>query len=348
MTSELKLVLITTLVVSWPTALLLGDEPPAGPTTNAADSSAASTELSSVIVNLGQQKTEFEQFMGQTLEPQLERIGQMFDKNVAQAETLLDRLQKTPADKHLRAQYEQCLSQSISEATVYLSEFSKLDKPTFAAIDNVASTIGEAQKAFKADALVSKKEAQVNQERVDTIRRRLGEFAQRYKNEIQEGKALPPEIEAETRLADNDMQVAASMVKLDELQIAQAKEAFLELQSQTSDLQRLRTDLQIAFRQGEGQQALLSKLASLKKNRLQAQAVHQRLEAVQRVIVERKTNLTHLGDVVKRIVEKDLAVGNGAGKTMQPTVQNQPGVEILRQYLQPTLAQKGNNNGTKH
>jgi len=302
---------------------------------------ATGSELSSVIVDLQKGKDDFEKFMRETLEPQLLRIGQSFEQNVARAEDLLAQLQKDPGNAKLAAQYEDCLSQSIGEAVGFLGEFSRMEKPTVAAIEGVTKSIVDAQNAFQTDLVGGEKQVQENQARAEDIRKRLADLAQQYRPNIEQGKSLPPEVEQDIRLADTDLQTAVAMAKVDQMAVAQAKESLAELKAQMDDLARLRSELQIAFRQGDGQQALLVKVASLKKNRLQTQAVRKRLDAVRRVIAERKTNLNHLGDLVKRIVEKGLPDTTAGVKKGNAPIVAQPGLDILRQHLPKAPAEKG-------
>lgn len=304
----------------------------------------AGPELSSVIVDLQKGKEDFEKYMGHTLEPQLTRIGDMFERNVDRAEKLLSELQKDPGNEQLHAQYEDCLSEGITEAVAYLGEFSQLEEPTFAALDGVSRTIAEAQMAFEADAAMGRIQVVENQARVAALRGRLTELAGQYKDNIEQGKSLPAEVEMDIRMGDVDLQTAIAMAKIDQLAVAQAKQSLADLKAQLQDLAGLRGELQVAFRQGEGQQALLVKVADLKRKRLQAQAVGKRLLAVRRVISERKTDLKRLGDLVTRIVDRGINVGPAGEKKTLAAAKAQPGLDILRAYLPEGQEQKGQPN----
>jgi len=133
------------------------------------------------------------------------------------------------------------------------------------------------------------------------------------------------------------------MAKIDQLQETQTREAIAELAAQQAELTRVRGDLQIAFQQADNHRVLLVKVANLKRIGLQTQAVRQRLEAVQRVVSKRETDLSNLNTLVKRIVDKDFAAGNAGAKRPIATAQTQAGLEILRGYLDEAPANKGKN-----
>ncbi len=317
------------------------------PSADVREASSAGDQLPSVIIDLHKAKDNFDKQMAINVEPELDRLGQILDKNVARAEDLLTKLQNEPANERLHAQYQDCVSEGLSQAMTYLGKFSQLSTPTFAALDGVEKSIGGAQKAFDADMTQSAKEAQANQQRADGLRRRLQELAKKYEDHIKQGKSLPPDVELEIRMADGDRQTAEAMAKVEQLQQTQAKEALADLQAQVDDLHRLRGDLKIAFQQADNHQALLVKVAHLKHIGLQAQAVRKRLDAVQQVVAQRNMDLRKLNNLVQRIVDKDFAGGNPKAKKPIASAQTQPGIDILRAYLPETTANKGTSNVAK-
>jgi len=304
---------------------------------------AESDQLPSVILDLHKAKDEFDKHFSENLEPQMERMGQLFAANVARAEELLAKRQKDPGNVRLRAEYEDCISEGIRQGMTWLGNFAQLREPTFRALDGVGKSIGTAKQAMESDLAQSHKQVEANEGRAQTIRQRLKELAQQYKEYIKEGKPLPPEVEQDIRMAQTDRETAEAMAKIDQLQETQTREAIAELAAQQAELTRVRGDLQIAFQQADNHRVLLVKVANLKRIGLQTQAVRQRLEAVQRVVSKRETDLSNLNTLVKRIVDKDFAAGNAGAKRPIATAQTQAGLEILRGYLDEAPANKGKN-----
>jgi hypothetical protein len=297
-------------------------------------------QLPSVILDLHKAKSEFDKYFSEKLEPQMERMGQLFAANVSRAEELLAKRQKDPENTRLRAEYEDCISEGIRQGMTWLGNFGQLKEPTFKALDGVGKSIGTAKQTMESNLAQSHKQFETNQDRAQAIRQRLKELAQQYKQHIQEGKQLSPEVEQDIRMAQTDRETAEAMARIDQLQESQTREAMADLEAQQSELLRVRNDLQIAFRQADNHRRLLVKVATLKWTVLQAQAVRQRLEAVQQVVSKRETDLSNLNKLVKRIVDKDFAVGNSGAKRPATTAQTQAGIEILRGYLDEAPANK--------
>lgn len=130
-----------------------------------------------------------------------------------------------------------------------------------------------------------------------------------------------------------DLEISAANEKIAKLAVADAEQAVGELRTQTRDLKKLRGDLQVAFRQGQGQQMLLANLANVKRARLQGSQVYERLAAVRKVVAARKTDLSQIGKLVDRIMEKDLADARATRKTTETASVAQPSADILKAYL---------------
>ena len=255
-------------------------------------------QLPSVILDLHEAKNAFDKHMSQQLEPELERLGQLFAANVARAENLLARRQKDPKNERLRAEYEDCVSEGIRQGMTWLGNFGQLKEPTFKALDGVGKSIDTAKQAMGSTLAQSHQQVKANEDRAQAIRQRLKELAEEYKQYIREGKALPPEVEQDIRMAQTDRETAEAIAKIDQLQEVQAREAIADLEVQQAELARLRGDLQIAFKQADNHRMLLTRVADFKVTSLQTQAVRQRVEALQRVVSKRETDLSNLNKLV--------------------------------------------------
>ncbi len=156
---------------------------------------AEGDQLPSVIVDLHRARNDFDKHFAENLEPQIERMSELFGATVTRAEELLAKRQKDPGNTRLEAEYEDCISDGLQQGMTWLGNFSKLKEPTFQALDGVGKSIGIAKQAMANDLAQSQSELKANQGRAEAIQQRLKALAQQYKEQIREGKPLPPEVE---------------------------------------------------------------------------------------------------------------------------------------------------------
>lgn len=127
--------------------------------------------------------------------------------------------------------------------------------------------------------------------------------------------------------------MAEANEKIAQMKMVDAEQAVNALEAQARDLKQLRGDLQVAFRQSQGQHMLLANLAGMKQSRLQSQAVSNRLEVIRKVVSTRTTDLGQIGKLVDQFVKRDLAQAGLGNSNTQPTATIQPSSDILRAYL---------------
>jgi hypothetical protein len=319
--------------------LVAAEEPEAAKAAGTA-ATAEGDQLPSVILDLRRARSDFDTHFAEKLEPQIERMGEVFQATATRAEELLAKRQKDPTNARLQAEYEDCISEGLRQGMTWLGNFSQLKEPTFQALDGVGKSIGVAQQAMANDLAQSHTEFKANQGRAEAIQQRLKALAQQYKEQIREGKPLPPEVEQDICGAQADREAAEAMTKIDELQEAKIREVVADLETQQAEWVRVKGELQTAFRQADNQRLLLGKMANLKRIGLQTQVVRQQLDVVQDLVKKQETRVRNLNAVVRQIMDKDFAAGNLGSKrpiTAKPT---QAGIEILRGYLDETVAKK--------
>lgn len=291
------------------------------------------TGIQSVLIKLEEDKDAFERYVSEQLSPQMSKIISTFEQNVDRAGKVLEKLRSDPQNKQLRAQYEDSLSSAIAQASAILDEFGHQEGSAFQAIDSMSKTLQEAGRAFEVNVAAGTKESAEFHRQADAVRGKLTALAQKYEKELKSGQTLPEDVDLDSRLLQTDLETAEANEKIAELKKIDAQEAVKALEAQGRDLKQLRGDLQVAFRQSQGQHMLLANLAGMKQSRLQSQAVSTRLEAMRKVVSTRKTDLGQIGKLVDQVVKRDLAqAGLGDSKTdRKPTIQ--PSSDILRSYL---------------
>ena len=141
-------------------------------------------------------------------------------------------------------------------------------------------------------------------------------------------------------MAETDRETAKAMARIDSLQESQTRDAIADLGAQQAELVRLRGDLQIAFQQAANQRVLLVKVANLKRIGLQRRRFGSVWKRSSRSWAIAEMDLRNLNTMVKRIVDKDFAASSSGGKRPVATARTQAGIEILRGYLDATLANK--------
>lgn len=295
--------------------------------------------IESVLIRLKQDKDAFEKFMSGTLSPQLQKISDSFASNVAKAESLLERIKKDRGNKRLKAEYEDVLSEAITQGVSFTKGFAELRDPSLKALDGVKDTIVDAKTEFG-------KLAKENQKLVDEYKkqsadagRQLEELARKYQKELTAGLPLPPEVDEDVRLLQVDIDIAAANDKVLAMTVTDANNAVTELDEQLGDLGELRSDLNVAFRQAAGQQTLLGNVARFKKQRIQMAAMFGRLDQVRKQVAAHKVNVGKIGQLVTRIVESDLSATTTVSKGKKDRTQRSS--DILKTYLaKPTTPKR--------
>lgn len=298
-----------------------------------AQTPAREAGIQSVLIKLEENQDAFERYVSEQLSPQMSKIISTFEQNVERAGKVLEQLRNDPQNKQLRAQYEDSLSSAIAQASAILDEFGHQQGPAFQAIDSMGKTLQDAGRAFEANIAAGTKEVAEFHRQGDAVRTNLAALAKRYEHELKTGQSLPDEVDLDSRLLQADLETAEANEKIAQMKTVDAQEAVKALEAQARDLKQLRGDLQVAFRQSQGQHMLLSNLAGMKQSRLQSQAVSARLEAMRKVVSTRKTDLGQIGKLVDQVVKRDLAQAGPSGSKAERKPTIQPSSDILRAYL---------------
>lgn len=287
--------------------------------------------IESVLIRLQQDKDALEDFMSEQLSPQLQKISDSFASNVSKAEKLLERIKRDPKNERLKAEYEDVLSQAITQGVNFTKGFAALRDPSFDALDGVRETIVDAKAEFGRLSKENQRLVDNYDEQSAKARQQLAELADKFKAELASGRPLPPEVDEDVRLLQVDIDMAAANAKVLNMTVKNAQQAAIELDDQLGDLNDLRSDLNVAFRQAAGQQSLLGNVARYKRQRIQMTTMFGRLEQVRRQVASHKVNVGKIGHLVTRIVEADVnATSRGKTKVKK---RPQKSNEILKAYL---------------
>ena len=258
----------------------------------------------------------------------------------------MSKLEKDPTNQELQAAYESTLSLALTEATGYLREFAQLQKPTAEAVDGMAHSIADAHKAFQSEAASRQKQAEASQRRGEEIRQRLTVVAEQYRQQIEQGKGLPPEIDHDIRMLDADRKDMLDMAKVDEMAAAQAQQTLSDLQAQRDEVQQLKTELELTFHKAGSQQVLLTKVAALRATRLQRIKMYRQLNDVSNAVTQQKKVVgqmnSRLGTLLDQILKQDISL-KGSQVVKHQAGSDQTATDILKSYLPPSSKQKGSN-----
>jgi hypothetical protein len=325
----------------WPAlvAVLLG---PAVVLAQVPDASTANEgAISSVLVKLEQDKDAFAQFMEKSLTPRMQSIRKSFQENVRKADGLLRQLKETPESEDLAAEYEDVLSEALSQASTFMREFKEMEGPTFGALEQVTRSARAAKEALRAEAEGSEGRAVGYRRQGEDLREKLTEFAQRYQSLIEAGEALDPEVDSEIRILEADRAIALQNETIAQACARNGRQSTALLDEHLKVLGQVRGTLRVAFHQANGQTVLIANIAAAKKQQLLTQAMAKNLTAVGAVAAAKKADLEGIGALVDKLVAEGLGQPATNPPASGPEVQ-QAGADILRQYLRTTKTESNN------
>ena len=145
-------------------------------------------------------------------------------------------------------------------------------------------------------------------------------MAEQYRQQIEQGKGLPPEIDHDIRMLDADRKDMLDMAKVDEMAAAQAQQTLSDLQAQSDEVQQLKTELELTFHKAGSQQMLLSKVAALRATRCSGAKMCKQIADVSNAVGQQKKAVgqmnSRLGALLDQILKRDISLkGSHARKT---------------------------------
>ena len=316
---KIAVVLLTVAAVSMPVA--------------AAPKPGAEGAISTVLVELRRDKDSFQDFWESQISPKMAQIGQSVAKRVKRATEIKTKLEKDPTSARLAASYEDELSAGLTETATFLREFQATKQQTMDAVGRVERTAEKAGTAYLEAAKASDAEANQFQSNADETRQKLEDMAKRLAPLLKKGQKLPVKINTAVTILAQDRKYALLNAKISQKAAENARQSATLLGNELLALGRVRGELEVAFAQADGQRALVTNLAKLRKENLLSQELAENLRAVNAISRVKANDVKCITNSLEAVVGQSLMNlrENVAGEGPSQTEGNQTGASILLQ-----------------